>query len=144
MHASLPQSEIVPPRSAPRNCPCPARLEQQNSGKMITRLYSAERRLVEGAQLARMQRLPAHAQEIERLEADLEVLSHRALVEGVGGARQLDLAVQRLVGDAQQRAIGHPQPVAVGGDRAALHVDRNRTGEVDAAPLLGVAQLPVA
>src|SRR6476620_2766330 len=103
MHASLPQSEIVPPgsRAAQLAMPGTARAtkfrENDNQGKIIG---SAERRLVEGAQLARMQRLTAHAQEIERLEADLEVLSHRTFVEGVGGARQLDLAVQRLVGDA--------------------------------------------
>ena len=66
------------------------------------------------------------------------------LVEGVGGARQLDLAVQRLVGDAQQRAVGHPQADSLGGDRAALHVDGDGARQVDAPPLLGVAQLPVA
>ena len=46
----------------------------------------------------------------------LRCCADRALVEGVGRARQLDLAVQRLVGDAEQRAVGHAQAVALGRD----------------------------
>src|SRR5215467_15222415 len=68
---------------------------------------STERRLVKRAQLARMQGVAALAQEIERRQTDLEVLGHRPLVEGIGGPRQLDLAVQWLVGHAQQRTVRH-------------------------------------
>jgi hypothetical protein len=51
-------------------------------------------------------------------DADLQVLADGAFIEGVGLAGQLDLAVQGLVGDAQQRAVGHPEAVALGGDGA--------------------------
>ena len=84
------------------------------------------------------------AQRVERREADLQMLADRALVEGVGRARQLDLAVQRLVGDAEQRAVGHAQAIALRGDGAALHVDGDGAGQVDAPALLRPAQLPVA
>src|SRR5215813_12776043 len=70
-----------------------------------------ERRLVEAAELARVQRAQLAAQEVDRLEADAQVLAHRALVEARGGAGQLDLAVQRLVGNTEQRAVRHAQAV---------------------------------
>ena len=54
----------------------------------------------------------------EGRDADPQVLADRALVEGVGLAGQLDLAVQRLVGDAEQGPVGHPEAVALGGDGA--------------------------
>ena len=104
----------------------------------------AKRRLLERAQLARVQRLAPRLQQLDRCEADLQMLRDGGLVERVGGARQLDLAVQRLVGDAQQRAVGHAQPEALRGDRAALHVDGDGARQVDPPPLLGEAQLPVA
>src|SRR6185437_2066750 len=57
-----------------------------------------ERRLVEAAELARVQRAQLAAQEVDRLEADAQVLGDRTLVEARGSAGQLDLAVQWLVG----------------------------------------------
>jgi hypothetical protein len=68
----------------------------------------------------------------------------RPLVEGVGLAGQLDLAVQRLVGDAQQRAVGGAEAVALGGDGGALHVDGHGARLVEAQRAQAVAQLPVA
>ena len=65
-------------------------------------------------------------------------------IEGAGGAGQLDLAMQRLVGDAEQGAVGHAQSIALRGQRAALHVHRNGARQVDPPPLLRPAQLPVA
>ena len=56
----------------------------------------------------------------------------RPLVEGVGLAGQLDLAVERLVGDAQQRAVGHAEAIALGGDGRRFHVDRDRARLVEA------------
>ncbi len=47
----------------------------------VTSAASAERRLVEGAQLARMQGLALIAQDVERGEADLEMLADGAVVE---------------------------------------------------------------
>src|SRR5687768_12854129 len=76
----------------------------------------AERRLVEAAQLARMQGRALLAQDVDGRQADLQVLADRALVEGVRLAGQLDLAVQRLVRDAEQRSVRHPEAVALGGD----------------------------
>ena len=64
------------------------------------------------------------------------MLADRAVVEGVGRARQLDLAMQRLVGDAKQRAVGHAQPEALRRDGADLHVDRDGARNVDAPALL--------
>ena len=61
---------------------------------------SPERRLVEAPELARMQRVVGALQEAYCRDADLQMLGDRALVEGVGGAGQLDLAMQRLVGHA--------------------------------------------
>src|SRR5262245_45506774 len=105
---------------------------------------SPERRLVETSELARMQRVAARAQEIERLQADLQMLGDGALVKGIGGAGQLDLAVERLVRYAQQRAVGYAQAEALGGDGAAFHIDGDGAREVDASALLREAQFPVA
>src|SRR5215203_1753049 len=66
---------------------------------------SAERGLVEAAELARMERRALAAQDIQRREADHQVLADGAFVEGVGGPGQLNLAVQRLVGDAEQGSV---------------------------------------
>jgi hypothetical protein len=45
---------------------------------------SAERRLIEAAQFTRVQRVELGAQQVDRGDADLQVLADRALVEGVG------------------------------------------------------------
>src|SRR5262245_27929312 len=105
---------------------------------MMTFMDLPKRRLVEGAQLARMQGILPLAQEVERLQSDLEMLRDRAFIEGIGRARQLDLAVQRFVGDAEQGAVGHAQAIAVGGDGAALHVERDGAREIETTALLGV------
>ena len=91
-----------------------------------------------------MQRGVLALQHLQRGNADLQVLPDRALVERVGGARQLDLAVQRLVGDAEQRPIGHAHAEALRRDRRRFHVDRDGARQVDAAALLRPAQLPVS
>src|SRR5688572_2505937 len=61
---------------------------------LACRPVSTERRLVEAAQLARVQRVAPRAQEVKGLEADFQMLCDGALVEGIGCAGQLDLAVQ--------------------------------------------------
>src|SRR5580765_6178171 len=81
-----------------------------------------ERWLVEAAELAGVEAGPLLAQEVHGRHADLQVLADGAVVEGVGLAGQLDLAVQRLVGNAQQGAVGHPEAVPLGRDRGAFHV----------------------
>src|SRR5690606_11048100 len=95
-----------------------------------------ERGFVEAAQLARVQRLHLIAQQIQGRQADAQVLVHRSLIEGVGGAGQLDLAVQRLVRYAQQGAVGYAQTITLGGDGAAFHVHRHGAGQVDQRALL--------
>src|SRR5690606_16299132 len=85
-----------------------------------------ERRLVEAPQLARVQRVELATQQIQGGDADLKMLGHGSLVEGIGRTGQLDLAMQGLVRDTQQRAVGDPQPVSLGGDGAAFHIHRHR------------------
>jgi hypothetical protein len=58
--------------------------------------------------------LAVGAHQVAGEDADLHMLLDRALVEAVGLARQLDLAVERLVRDAQQGAVGHAEAVALG------------------------------
>ena len=52
--------------------------------------------------------------------------------------------MQGLVGDAEQRAVRHAQPVALRCQRGAFHVDRDGAAVIDAPPLLRPAQFPVA
>src|SRR6478752_5207761 len=93
---------------------------------------SSERRLVEGSQLSRMEAVAPLFEKVESGEPDLQMLSDRRLVESACRARQLDLAMERLIRDAEQRAIGDPQPEALRGDGAAFHVDGDGAGQVDA------------
>lgn len=69
-------------------------------------------------------------------DADMQVLGDGAFVEGTGRARQFDLAVQRFVRDAQQRAVRHPQTITLGGDGAAFHIHRHGARQVDQRSLL--------
>src|SRR5262245_29512958 len=118
--------------------------DKGNMAHLSPATASPEGRLVEAAQLARVQRVASRAQKVKSLEADIQMLCDGALVKGIGGAGQLDLAVQRLVGHAQQGPIGDPQPKALRGDGAALHVDGDGARQVDSLPLLREAQLPIA
>jgi uncharacterized protein len=120
----------------PPDCPFHLNPNPMQFIEVRTRVpVSPERRLIKGAQLARMDARAGLLQQGDRLDADLEVLVHGPLVEGVGRARQLDLAMQRLVGDAEQGAVGHAQPVALRGDGARFHVDRDGARLVDALAL---------
>ena len=40
-------------------------------------------------------------------------------------AGELDFAVERFIRDAKQRAKGHPEAEAIGGDRRQLHIKRD-------------------
>lgn len=90
-----------------------------------------------------MRRAALHFEHIKRRNTDIEMLAHGPLIERIRRARQLDLAMQRLVRHAKQRAIGHPKPEPLRRNRAALHIHRNRAGEIDPASLLRPAQFPV-
>src|SRR5882672_7763679 len=128
--------------SAPSSSSAPASMWHTASGGSPA---SAEPRFIKAPELARVELVGAGlAQNADGLEADLQVLFHPLAVEGVGHSRELDLAMKRLVGDAQQRAVGHAQAEAVGGDGRALHVDGDGARLVEAAIELVVAQLPVA
>ena len=91
-----------------------------------------------------MQPRPRLAQPGDCLDADVQVLGNRAFVKAVGLAGQLDLAMQRLVRYAEQRAIGHPEAVTLGGDGGGFHVDGDGAGLVEAQRRAREAQLPVA
>ena len=81
------------------------------------RLCSLERDFGEAPQLAAVQLLrPLLPQQFDRAHADAQMLIHALAVELVGHAGQLDLAVQRLVAHAEQRAVGNAKAEAVGGD----------------------------
>lgn len=84
------------------------------------------------------------AQEVDGGEADHQMLADGPVVEGIGSARQFDLAMQRLVGDAEQGAIGHAQAITLRRDGPRFHVDGDGARQVDAAALLRPAQFPVA
>src|SRR5579871_4019190 len=86
-----------------------------------------KRHLREAPQLARMQSLRLlMLQPLQRLQPDLEMLPDALAVELACHSGELDLAVQRLVGDAEQGAVGHAEAIAVGGDRRRLHVECDR------------------
>src|SRR4051812_25568911 len=74
---------------------------------------SPERRFIEASQLAGMQGRALAPQNVERSQANLKVLANSPLVKGTRRTRQLDLPMQRLVGDTQQRPIRHTQRVAL-------------------------------
>ena len=59
----------------------------------------------------------------------------RAFIEAVRHARQFDLAVDRLVRDAQQHAVGHAHAEALRGDARAFHVHRDRARLREQLPL---------
>ena len=103
-----------------------------------------KRRLVEAAQFARVERLAFLLEHAERFDADPQMLADRSFVKGIGLAGQLHLAVQGLVGNAQEGAVGHTEAIALRSDRCRLHVDRHRAGLIEAERRAGVAQLPVA
>ena len=74
-----------------------------------------------------------------------QVLADLAAVEVRGHAGKLQLAVQRLVGDAEQRAVGDAEAEAVGGDGRRFHVERDGARLREALHRLAlVAQFPVA
>src|SRR5688500_14664063 len=97
-------------------------------------------RLVEASKLARVELGAVALQDSKGLDSDPQVLADRPLIEGVGLARQLDLAVERLVRDAQQGPVRHPEAIALGRDRRRFHVDRNRPRLVEAKRRQCVAQ----
>lgn len=60
------------------------------------------------------------------------------------GVQLIALGAQRLIRYAQQRAVGPPEAIALGGDGGTLHINRNRPAEVKAQGRGKVAQLLVA
>src|SRR6516225_3492917 len=81
----------------------------------------------------------------ERVEADLQMLIDTLAVELPSHSGELDLAMQRLVRDAEQRAVRHAEPESIGRDRRRFHVERNGTRLRQTAYGRGrIAELPVA
>src|SRR3546814_901743 len=85
-----------------------------------------ERRLVEGAQFPAVELGALVAHRFACADADLEVRGDRFLVETVRLPGQLEFAVEWLVADAEQGAIGDAETIALRGDRRRLHVDADR------------------
>ncbi len=53
------------------------------------------------------------AQQVNRPDAYLQMLGDSALVKAVSLAGELDFTVQRLVRDAEQRAVGDAEAIAL-------------------------------
>ena len=107
---------------------------------------SLESDLGEAPELARVQPFPLLCLEmLERLKANLEVLTHALTVEFVGHSGKLDFAVQWLVRNAQQCAVGHPKAEAVRRNGGRLHVERDGA-RLRQSPDNGqmIAELPIA
>ena len=69
---------------------------------------------------------------------------NRLLIEAIGLTRQFDLAVQGLVRNAEQRAVGHTEAIALGRDRGRFHVNRHRPALRETQRAVRKAQFPVA
>src|SRR5581483_5213883 len=96
-------------------------------------------------QLARMQPLRFLLLDtLQRLQPDLKMLTDPLSIEFARHAGELDLAMQRLVRNAQQGAVGHAEAIAVGRDRGRLHVERDRARLRHAPDDRGAADFPIA
>lgn len=92
----------------------------------------SERWFVKGAQLTRMEAIAFGAQQVDGANTDLQMLGDRPFIEAVRLAGQLNLAVQRLVRDAEQRTVRHTEAVTLRGDGGALHINCYRAAQVKA------------
>src|SRR5262245_47372533 len=119
-------------------CPRRSKGHHHNPGPLSP--SSAERRLVERPELAAVQLRPFAPQLVARLDADPHMLADRAFVEAVGLAGKLQFAVERLVRDAEQRAIGDAEAIALAGDGRRLHVDGDGARLREAERRFGIAQ----
>src|SRR5215471_16768281 len=78
------------------------------------------------SQLARMQALRFLRLELfQRLQADFQMLADPPPVEFARHGGELDLAMEGFIRYAEQCAVGHAKPEAVGGDGCRLHVECN-------------------
>src|SRR5690606_38174887 len=105
-----------------------------------------KRDLGKAPQLARMEPCALlRPDPLERIEPDVEVLTDALAVELARHPGELDLAVHRLVGDAEQRPVRDPKAEAVRRDRRGFHIERDRArlGELAYRRRM-VGQLPVA
>ncbi|MPL60802.1 hypothetical protein SDC9_06364 [bioreactor metagenome] len=85
------------------------------------------------------------AQLLHRAHTDQQVIGHLGAIEFGRHAGQLQLAVQRLVRNAQKRAVGHAEAEAVRRDRCRFHVEPDGARLAQPVHRAGlVAQLPVA
>ena len=76
-------------------------------------------------------------QTFQCLDANLHMLADPLPVKRICHTRQLYLAMKRLVGDTEQRAVGNPKTIAVGRDGRRFHVDGNGTGLIE-LPVQGI------
>src|ERR1700753_1850434 len=96
------------PSSAPirRRAALPPKPRRRSNVRAIR--VSLKRDFGEAAQLARMQALQLLLpQPLQRFQADLEMLADPLPIEIARHAGELDFTMQRLVRDAEQRAVGN-------------------------------------
>ncbi|STR63419.1 Uncharacterised protein [Klebsiella michiganensis] len=72
------------------------------------------------------------AQQVNRPNTNLQMFGNGPFIESVSLSRQLNLAVQRFIGDAQQGAVRNAEAIALGGNGCAFHIDSHRAAEVKA------------
>ena len=88
---------------------------------------SEERRLVKRPQFPAVDAFQrGGAEQFHRADSDHQVAPDLGFIEIRCHAGQLEFAVQRFVGDTEQRAVGHPEPEPVRRDGRAFHVERDR------------------
>src|SRR3546814_9740527 len=99
---------------------------------------------VERAEFPAVQLRARFVEQVAGAGADLEVRGDRFLIEAVRLSGQLEFAVERLVADAEEGAIGDAEAVALRGDGGRFHVDADRARLREAQRRIGEAQFPVA
>src|SRR4051812_5016269 len=85
-----------------------------------------KRHFAEASELAAMYAsIAERAYSFHRHESDAQVLINAFAVKFVSHSRQLQLPMQRFVGNAEQGAVRHAEAKAIGSDGGGFHVERN-------------------
>ena len=68
---------------------------------------------------------------LQGVDADMQMLGGSIFIKLIGHSGQFDLPVDRLVGYAEKRAVGHAKAKAVGGDGRGFHVHSDSASLVE-------------
>src|SRR5580700_11905947 len=91
-----------------------------------------------------MQALPFLGFELfQRLQPDFKMLADALPVEVAGHTGKLDFSMKRSIRHAKQRAVGHAEAEAVGGDCRRLHVECNSARLRQTPDNGGISDLPI-